>query len=534
MLIPLAAAQFLASYDTSSMNVAISNIVADLNTTVTGVQSAISLFTLTMAALMIPGSKLTDIWGRRRCFRLGLSVYATGAFITALSPGLGAMIFGWSFLEGIGSALMIPPIYIIVTVSIPKMSDRAKAFGVVSAAAGLGSASGPLIGGLITTTITWRASFLMEVMAIMVILYLSRRIPDHIPEEKHSLDIGGTILSAGGLVFIVLGILQAGNYGWIKARKDFSIGDTVLLSAGDISPVLIFIGIGLGLLLLFWLYTKARERRNKEPLISTRLFSNKVSNLGLVTQNSQWFIMIGTFFVVSVFLQVSKGLNAIETGLALFPATIGILLASARAKKMFSRFSQRAIIRGGFVGILGGILYIIFVFNPDSSVWLMAPGLFVIGFSAGSMLTASVNVVQSSVPDRDQGELSGVSRAVSNLGSSMGTAIAGAVLISALVSGITSLTNESTVLTDPEKSQIDQAMQGDVTTLSDAQVQAMLEGQPQDVVDEVTRINADARDRALGLALLSVALVGLLGLGAALLLPPDKKPQAESESQTAE
>ena len=147
MLVPLVLAQFLASYDTSSMNVAIGNIVEDLDTTVTGVQTAITLFTLTMAALMIPGSKLTDIWGRRRCFRLGLAVYATGAFITALSPGLGAMIFGWSLLEGIGSALMIPPIYIIVTVSIPKMSDRAKAFGVVSAAAGLGSASGPLIGG---------------------------------------------------------------------------------------------------------------------------------------------------------------------------------------------------------------------------------------------------------------------------------------------------------------------------------------------------------------------------------------------------
>jgi hypothetical protein len=266
-------------------------------------------------------------------------------------------------------------------------------------------------------------------------------------------------------------------------------------------------------------------------LVSTRLFYNKVSDLGLITQNSQWFIMIGTFFVISVFLQVSKGLNAIETGIALVPATIGILVASARAKKMFGRFSQRAIIRGGFVGVLAGLLYIILVINPDSSVWLMAPGLFVVGFSAGSMLTASVNVVQSSVPDRDQGELSGVSRAVSNLGSSMGTAIAGAVLISALTSGITSLTNESTVLTDPEKTQIYEAMQGDVSALSDQQVQEMLQGQPQEVVDEVTRINADARNRALGLALLAVAVIGLIGLGAALLLPPTPTP-AETASAT--
>jgi hypothetical protein len=200
---------------------------------------------------------------------------------------------------------------------------------------------------------------------------------------------------------------------------------------------------------------------------------------------------------------------------------------------MFGRFSQRAIIRGGFVGVLAGILYILLVVNPDSSVWAMAPGLFIIGFSSGSMLTASVNVVQSSVPDRDQGELSGVSRAVSNLGSSMGTAIAGAVLISALTSGITSLTSDSTVLNDPAKTEIYEAMQGDVTTLSDAQVQAMLEGQPQDVVDEVTRINADARDRALGLALLAVAIFGLIGLGAALFLPLDQNPQQEPESQAA-
>jgi predicted MFS family arabinose efflux permease len=295
--------------------------------------------------------------------------------------------------------------------------------------------------------------------------------------------------------------------------------------------VLIFICIGLTLLTLFWFYTKRREKRGKEPLVSTHIFANRVSVLGLVTQNSQWFIMIGTSFVISVFLQVSRGLSAIETGLALVPVTIGLLLASARAERMFARFSQRAIIRGGFVGILGGIVYLLLFFSPDSSLLVMAPGLFVIGFSAGAMLTASVNVVQSSAPERDQGELSGVSRSVSNLGSSMGTAIAGAVLISALVGGITTLTNESTVLNEDQKARVEDSLQGQVTALSDAQVQTMLEGQPQDVVDEVTRINADARNRALGFALLSVAVVGLIGLGASLLLPPDNAPPSNSESR---
>jgi len=174
MLLPLVLAQFLASYDTSSMNVALSSIVEDLDTTVTGVQTAITLFTLTMAALMIPGSKLTDIWGRKHCFVLGISIYGIGAFITALAPALAVMILGFSLLEGIGSALMIPPIYILITVSFPDLPSRAKAFALVSAAGGIGAASGPLIGGVITTTITWRASFLAEVLVIFFILYKFR------------------------------------------------------------------------------------------------------------------------------------------------------------------------------------------------------------------------------------------------------------------------------------------------------------------------------------------------------------------------
>jgi MFS family permease len=522
ILIPLAAAQFIASYDTSSMNVAISDIVEDLDTTVTGVQTAISLFTLTMAALMIPGSKLTDIWGRKRCFTLGLSIYATGALITALAPSLGFMVFGWSFLEGLGSALMIPPIYILVTVLIPDLVSRAKAFAVVSAMAGLGAASGPLLGGLITTTLTWRASFLFVCLAILGILYLSRRIPDApIEEPKPPFDLLGTVLSAAGLVVIVLGLLQAGTYGWLQARKDFVIGDTVILNQGDVSPVIVFILIGLGLLLLFALHIVRAEREGKEPLLPTRLFRSAATNLGLVTQNSQWFIMIGTFFVFSVFLQVSKGYSAIETGLALTPATAGILISSARVGTLVKKYSQRTIIRGGFVIALAGIALLVILVDATADILYFAPGLLLVGFGAGIMLTASVNVVQSSVPEADQGALSGVSRSVSNLGSSTGSAIAGAVLISALISGVATLTAESTVVSPSEKDQVSAALERNVTTMSDEQVRELLEGQPQTTVDEVTRINAESRDRALALAMAAVAVLGLIGLGAAMLLPPE-------------
>jgi MFS family permease len=480
-----------------------------------------------MAALMIPGSKLTDIWGRKRCFTIGLCIYGTGALITALAPSLGFMILGWSCLEGVGSALMIPPIYILVTVLVPDLVTRAKAFAVVSAAAGLGAASGPLIGGLITTTLTWRASFIFVSLAILGILYLSRRIPDApVPEPKPAFDLLGSVLSAAGLIFIVLGLLQAGAYGWLQARKDFVIGDTVILNQGDVSPVILLIAIGLGLLLLFALHIRRAERKGEEPLLPSRLFRKRETNFGLVTQNSQWFIMIGTIFVVSVFLQVSRGYNAIETGLALIPSTAGILISSALVGSLVKKHAQRTIIRAGFVIAFAGTILLLLLADATSSILLFAPGLFLIGFGAGIMLTASVNVVQSSVPEADQGALSGVSRSVSNLGSSMGSAIAGAVLVSALIAGVTSLTNESQVLSESDKAQVAAALEEEVSAMSDAQVEALLEGQPQQIVDEVTRINAEARDRALGLALIAVAIVGLIGMLAAFLLPPDSPNRA--------
>jgi MFS family permease len=518
MLFPLAAAQFLASYDHQSMNVAISAIVEDLDTTVTGVQTAFSLFTLTMAALMIPGSILTDIWGRRRCFVMGISVYAVGASIAALAPALGVLIVGYSFLEGAGSALMIPPIYIIVTVTIHDLTERAKAFAMISAAAGIGAAVGPVLGGLITTTITWRASFAGEVLAMFGVLYMSRNIPDPPMEgAKPRFDLLGAIFQATGLVFIILGLLQAGSYGWLRARKDFAIGDQVILSEGDVSPVIILVAIGLGLLLLFFLHIRRRERAGEQPLLPTRLFRNRVTNLGLVTQNGQWFIMIGTVFVISVFLQVSRGYNAIETGLVLTPATLGILLASAMVGRLVKRFAQRTIIVSGFAVTLLGIILLLLLTDDSSSILYFLPCLFFIGFGLGIMLTASVNVVQSSVPDADQGAISGVSRSVSNLGSSLGTALAGAVLVSAL-------------LAPSDKDRIAAALEEDVSAISDDQVRTILEGQPQEVVDEVVRINSEARDRALGLALLTVAVIGLIGLGAALLLPPDKRPSSDPAS----
>jgi MFS family permease len=304
MVLPLALAQFIASYAATNMNVAISTIAKDLGTTVIGIQTTITLFTLAMASLMIPCSKLTDIRGRKVCFVAGLSVYGTGALLASLAQGLGLMIFGYSLLEGVGSALMIPPIYILITVAFTDVESRAKYFGIVSGAGGLGAAAGPLIGGLITSSTTWRASFLVQVLVVAWIIVLTRRIVDPARHGRRPrFDLIGAILSAAGLFFVVFGILQSGTYGWFASREDFSIGGTILIPEGGISPLWLFVGIGALILGWFLLHIRSRERAGKDPLLSIRVFRNRTSNLGLATQNIQWLILQGSFFVISVFLQ---------------------------------------------------------------------------------------------------------------------------------------------------------------------------------------------------------------------------------------
>jgi MFS family permease len=431
ILLPLALGQFIASYAASNMNVAINSIATDLNTTVTGVQTVITLFTLTMAALMIPGSKLTDIWGRKVCLVIGLLVYGLGALLAALAQGIGTLLVGYSVLEGVGSALMIPPIYILITVSFADPQARAKSFGIISAAAGIGAAAGPLIGGLITSAISWRASFLLQVLVVASIIALSRRISDPgVHGARPRFDVTGALLSAAGLFLVVLGVLQSGSYGWFTASKDFTIGATVVIPKGGISPVWLFVGAGAIVLVWFFRHIRSMERSGKEPLLPTRLFHNRVSNLGLVTQNVQWLILQGSFFVISVFLQTARGFNAIQTGLILTPSTIGILLSSSLAERFAKRHAQRTLILAGFVMTIAGILLLLPFAGATSSILGFVPGLLLIGVGVGVMLTSSVNVVQSSFPEQDQGEISGLSRSVSNLGSSLGTALVGSVLVS--------------------------------------------------------------------------------------------------------
>jgi MFS family permease len=441
MLVPLALAQFICSFAGSNMNVMINDIKDDLHTTVQGVQVCITLFLLVMAALMIPCGKLTDRWGRKRCFTLGLSIYGVGAVLSAVAPGLGILILGNSIFEGVGTALLIPPVYILTTMLFTDMKSRARAFGVVSGMGGIGAAMGPLIGGAITTATTWRLAFIFQALIILIILVLARGITDPVPADPdRPFDIVGAILSAAGLVIFVGGIMAA----------DSNLG-------------LMFILLAVGALILagFFAWIRSRERAGKEALLSTSLFRNRTSNLALVTQNVQWAILLGTSFVVSAYLQVVRHYNAVQTGVIFTAATVGILLSSLAAGRLAKRFQQRTLILTGFVITIIGIFVLLALVKGNPGAWYFAPGLFLIGVGVGVMLTPSVNVVQSAFPENLQGEISGLSRSISNLGSSFGTAIAGTILVAGLA--------------DPK--------------------------------------------RSYGIAMVVLAFIGLIGLGATMMLP---------------
>jgi MFS family permease len=451
MLVPLALAQFICSFAGSNMNVMITDISTDLHTTVQGVQVCITLFLLVMAALMIPCGKLTDRLGRKRCFTAGLVIYGVGAVLSALSPGIGVLILGNSILEGVGTALLIPPVYILTTMLFSDLKSRAWAFGVISAMGGVGAATGPLIGGVITTTITWRAAFIFQALVIVAIVFLARRLVDPVPADPtRPFDLVGAILSAAGLVILVGGILAA-----------------------DQSVALMVALIVLGALVLagFFAWVRRRQRQGREALLSTSLFKNRTSNLALITQNVQWAILLGTSFTVATYLQVVRHYDAIQTGVIFTAATVGVLLSSLAARPLAKRFLQRTLIAGGFVITIVGIVVLLVLVKGHPGAWYFAPGLFLIGTGLGLMLTPSVNVVQSSFPERLQGEISGLSRSVSNLGSSLGTAVAGTILVAGLA--------------DPK--------------------------------------------RSYGIAMLALGVMGLIGLGATFLLPrADPVPPSES------
>ncbi|MHB8896267.1 MAG: MFS transporter [Candidatus Geothermincolia bacterium] len=532
ILLPLALAQLINAYDTTAMNVAVAKVVPSLHTTVSGVQTGIVIYSLVMAACMITGSKLSDIWGRKRTFLLGVILYGAGALITAFSFNLGMMVGGWSLLEGIGSALMIPAIFAMIAAFFPPGKDRLKGYAVVGSAAAAGAALGPLLCGFWATAVTWRASFLSEVAVVIVVLLLQKRLgKTQKIENKPKLDILGAVLSALGLALLVLGLVSATTFGWVHARVPLKIGGTTIIKAGGISPVIPFVIAGLVVLACFALWQNHMKKAKKLPLLNLSILKGPAAAIGLPTILILMFMQAGLLFVAPVFLQMSLGLSPLLAGVTILPLTVFLILASQLTAKLTARFSPRSLIRLGMLLIPIGIILVWLLLEDKPKALQMIPGLIVVGIGIGFANAPLLNLVQSSVSVDEQSEISGANRAFSNLGGALGTAVAGAVLMSVLIASFSGLLTQNKVVPPQEKARIQAALAQDATTVSDKQMRKYLSEkafEPQ-ISTALYTINQKARNKALLSALLAVGILGFIGFLFTIFLPGQEVKKKETE-----
>ena len=526
-LIVLCAATFIASYDSTAMSVAISAIVKDLNTTVSGVQGALAAYSLVMAACMITGAKLSGIYGAKRIFVLGVLIYGTGALVTALSPRLGVMLLGWSLLEGIGSSMQMPAALTLITHSYPPGDSRVKALGSFSAVAAVGAAAGPLIGGAITTAWTWRISFAMEFLVVLIIVSQRSRIPaTPVDEPRPRLDVIGAVLSALGLALVVFGIIQAGVYGWFRAKVPFSIGGVTLIDAGSVSPVVLFVIAGLLVLVGFAVWLRHLNRRAGEPLIHLSIFSKPAVSAGLVAMAALYLVLGGSFFIVPVFVQYALSYSAFLTGVVLTPVAVMVSVGAARATVLTGKMPTRRVVSIGFALILGGTVLLALLMPLADTGWALLPGLALVGAGVGLNMALLQNLVQSGVPAEQAEEISGVSKTSAFLGQSIGTAVAGSVLIAGLTLFLTVLTNESTVLSAAQKADVARQVEQGVQVVSNAELEKYLAKVPPTTASEIIQINARARSLAMGMALFVIALAAAVALVATQRLVNRARPAA--------
>jgi len=532
VLLPLALAQLINAYDTTAMNVAVSKVVPSLHTTVSGVQSGIVIYSLVMAACMITGSKLGDIWGRKRTFTLGVILYGVGALITALSFNLGMMVGGWSLLEGIGSALMIPAIFAMIAGVFPPGKDRLKGYAVVGSAAAAGAALGPLLCGFWATVVTWRASFLSEVAVVIVILFLQKRLgKEPKAADKPKLDVLGAVLSALGLALVVLGLVQATAFGWIHARVPLKIGSLTIVKKGGISPVIPLVIAGAIVLVFFVLWQSHLKKGKKQPLIDISILKGRAAAIGLPTIMVLMFMQAGLLFVAPVFLQMSLGLNPLVAGLTILPLTVFLIAASQLTAKLTAKYSARTLIMIGMLLIPLGIGLVWLLLEDKPSALQMIPGFIVVGLGIGFANAPLLNMVQSSVQVDQQSEISGVNRAFSNLGGALGTAVAGAVLMSVLIGSFSGLLLQNKVIPPQEKQKIESVLAKDATTVSNKQAREYLSKKAFEpkVSNALYDINQKARNKALLSALLAVGILGLAGFLFSIFLPGEEKKKRKKE-----
>jgi MFS family permease len=525
VLLTLASAQFLMTLDSSVMNVSIATVAKDVGTTVTGIQAAITFYTLVMATLMITGGKLGQILGRKRAFAIGCVIYGCGSLITALSPSLPVLLLGWSVLEGVGAALIMPAIVALVASNFAR-PQRPRAYGLVASAGAIAVAAGPLIGGLFTTYASWRWVFAGEVLVVLVILALTRRIADTPAEKGTRLDLVGTVLSALGLGLIVYGILRAGTWGFVQPKQ----GAPQWLG---LSPVIwLILGGGVVLRVFMW-WEISSQRRGRAILVDPAMLRIRTLRAGLLSFLFQYLLQAGLFFVVPLFLSVALGLSAVATGVRLLPLSVTLLLAAVGVPRLFPDASPRRVVQIGFFALFAGIVVLLALLDAGAGPAIVTWPLLLAGLGVGALASQLGSVTVSAVPDEQTGEVGGVQNTVTNLGASIGTALAGAVLISALTTSfLTGVTNNPAV---PEnvasKAQVELA--GGVPFMSDKDLQAQLSkaGVPAKTADAIVTENANARIDGLRSSLSLLAIVALIALFATRRIPaqqPSASPAGEA------
>jgi MFS family permease len=504
-LLTLAAGQFLMTLDSSVMNVSIATVAKDVGTTVTGIQTAITLYTLVMATLMITGGKLGQILGRKRAFAIGCVIYGTGSLVTAIAPTLVVLILGWSFLEGIGAALILPAIVALVASNFER-DQRPRAYGLVAAAGAIAVAAGPLIGGLFTTYASWRWVFAGEVAVVLAILALTRRMADAPPEARVRLDVVGTILSAIGLAMIVFGVLKAGEWGFVQPKP--SAPTWIGLSP---SAWLILGGGAVVVLFILWEYHQLD--RGAEPLVNPAILRHRALQGGLVAFFLQYLLQAGVFFTVPLFLSVALGLSAIATGVRLLPLSITLLLGAVGIPKVFPRASPRRVVQFGFICLWVGIVVFVAALQAGAGPEIVTWPMLLVGLGIGALASQLGSVTVSSVPDEQAGEVGGLQNTITNLGASLGTALAGAVLISSLTASFLNGIQSNPAIPPRVKSEAPVKLAAGIPFVSDSQLQAALDdaGVPPRTATAIVDENSQARLDALRAALAVLALVGLTG-----------------------
>lgn len=441
VIIILCLAQFVMVLDSTVMNVSLTTVASDLHTTISGMQAAITFYTLTMAALMLTGGKMGDIWGRRRAFKIGAVVYGVGSLITGLSPSLPVLLLGWSFIEGLGAVLVIPAIAALAAVNY-KGKDRVMAFALIGGVSGAAAAAGPLIGGFVTTYLSWRYVFIAETVIMAGVLLVTNRIADEKSTNKQKIDIPSVILSATGMGVLVFGVLQSKVWGWVRPLSAPVVNGHAIKPFG-ISIVAYLILAGIIVLWLFYTRQSDREKRNKPVLLKVSLLSIKELRSGLSVLMSQYLIIASIFFVIPVYLQIVLGYDALKTGMKILPLSVGLILASMIGTKLVTRYSQRRVVRIGQVALIAGNLLLMAAINPQLRGWLFGAGMLVVGLGLGLLASQLGNINMSAVGKENSAEGGGLQGTFQNLGSSFGTALVGSIFIAFLTSGFVANINRS-------------------------------------------------------------------------------------------